>query len=217
MPAARSQRCQMSLCWPTPHGVQRDGTGQERRASVGGTAPDLQPPAQRLCPGDQDHPAAARPAWRGTEPAQVFSPLTRMLLHCPLKERYVSVDEGSTLQLLGCTRHGMVTRTALVRAGGACWLPFHGIGSYTKTSRAYPTVSACARFSRHWLPLSLVYAHHSSHCAEPGGRQASPVLQDTSAGLGPADLLWHVTADLPGTARTQPSTHVPPGKPRRPI
>lgn len=38
--------------------------------------------------------------------------------------------------------------------------------------------------------------------------RASPVLQDTAAGLAPAaDLLWHVTADSPGTARTQPSTY----------
>lgn len=40
------------------------------------------------------------------------------------------------------------------------------------------------------------------------GEWASPVLRDTSAGLvSAADLLWHVTADFPATARTQPSTY----------
>lgn len=110
--------------------------------------------------------------------------------------------------LLGCTKHGMVTRTALVRAAGASQLPFHGSSSYPKPSRANPTVPACAHFSQLWLPISLLCAHHSSHRAEPGGRWASPMPRDTSAGLvSAADLLWHVTADFPATARTQPSTY----------
>lgn len=84
-------------------------------------------------PGDQDHPAAAHPTRRSTELAHGFSPLTQMMLHRAPKERYVCVDEGSTLGLSGCTKDGVVTGMALARAAGARQLPFHGIGSYTKT------------------------------------------------------------------------------------